>query len=72
MSYSGFINSTELINVETLSARPGPEMNVVRAFHRLVLAHINDELKVRCWRLFQPRLHRYNRIMGPTGPFQVT
>ena len=45
-SYSGYINSTELIDVETLSARPGPEMNVVRAFHRLVLAHINDELKV--------------------------
>ena len=44
--YSGYRNSTELIDVETLSARPGPGMNVVRAYHRLVLAHINNELKV--------------------------
>ena len=43
-SYSGYMNSIELIDVETLSARPGPEMNVVRAHHRKRKQNTNLEL----------------------------
>ena len=42
----GVFASTELIDVETLTSRPGPDMNRARSFHGLVEANYNEKLTV--------------------------